>query len=84
MTDHSGDRELFETQYYQFDAKFKELLHPVIEQPLSRRSSRRSSLSGHSNQLPWSHVSSTHIKLPVIALRTFEGDACSWLHYKDT
>jgi len=29
-------------------------------------------------------VSSTHIKLLVIALPTFEGDACSWLHYRDT
>ena len=76
-TDHSGDRELFQTQYYQVEAKFSELLHPVIEQPLSRRSSPRSSLSGHSNQSPQSHVSSTHIKLPVIALPTFEGDACS-------
>jgi hypothetical protein len=29
-------------------------------------------------------VSSTHVKLPVIALPTFEGDACSWLHCRDT
>ena len=32
-TNHSDDRELFETQYYQFEAKFSELLHPVVEQP---------------------------------------------------
>jgi len=83
-TDHSGDRELFEAQYYQVEAKFSGLLHPLIEQPFSRRSSPRSSLSGHSNQSPRSHVSSTHIKLPVIALPTFECDACSWLHYRDT
>jgi hypothetical protein len=37
-TDHFADRELFETQYYQVKAKFNELLHPVVEQPLSRRS----------------------------------------------
>jgi len=60
-----------------------ELLHPVVEQPLSRCSSPRSSLSGHSNQSPRPHVSSTHIKLPVIALPTFNGDTCNWLHYRD-
>jgi len=27
---------------------------------------------------------SSHIKLPTIALPTFEGDTCSWLHYRDT
>ena len=51
-TDHVADRELFESQYYEFKAKFKELLHPVVEKPLSRCSSPRSSLSGHSNQSP--------------------------------
>jgi hypothetical protein len=76
-TDHFADRELFETHYYEVKAKFNELLHPVAEQPLSRRSSPRSSLSGHSNQSPRSHVSSTHIKLPVNALPTFGGDAVS-------
>ena len=60
--------ELFETQYYQVEAKFSEL-HPVIEQTLFRRSSPLSSLSGHSNQSPRSHVSSTHIKLPVMHCR---------------
>jgi hypothetical protein len=84
VTDHSDDRELFETQYYQVEAKFSELLHPVIEQPFSKRSSPRSSLSGHSNQSPRSHVSSTHIKLPVIALLTFNSDTCNWLHCRDT
>ena len=29
-------------------------------------------------------MSSTHIKLPVIALPTFDGDTCNWLHYRDT
>ena len=36
---HSDDRELFEKQYFEVKAKFNELLHPVVEQPLSRRSS---------------------------------------------
>jgi len=69
--DYSLDREEFENQYCQVEAKFNELLHPVVEQPFSRRSSPRNSLSGHSNQSAWSHVSSTHIKLPVIALPAF-------------
>jgi len=83
-TDHSDDRELFETHYYQVEAKFSELLHPVVEQPFSRCSSPRSSLSGQSNQSPRSHVSSTHNKLPVIALPTFDGNTCNWLHYRET
>jgi len=83
-TDHTGDRELFENQYFEVEAKFNELLHPVIDSPASRRSSPRSSLSGHSNNSSRSQVSSAHIKLPTIALPTFEGDTCSWLHYRDT
>jgi hypothetical protein len=34
--DHSGDRELFENQYYQVKAKFNELLHPVVDLPQPR------------------------------------------------
>ena len=70
-TDHFGDRELFENQYYEVKAKFNELLHPVMDPP-SRRSSPSSSLSGHSNHTPRSHTSSTHIKLLTITLPTFE------------
>ena len=80
--DYSLDRE-FENQYCQLQAKFNELLHPVVDRTLSRHSSR-SSLSEQSNQSPRSHVSSTHIKLPVTALPTFDGNACSWLDYRDT
>ena len=40
-TDHSGDRELFEKQYFEVKAKFNELLHPVVDRALSRRSSPR-------------------------------------------
>jgi hypothetical protein len=35
-TDHTGDRELFEFQYYHFEARFNELLHPVVDTPTSR------------------------------------------------
>jgi len=49
-TDHSDDQELFEKKYFDFKAKFSEHLHPITEQLLSRRSSPRSSLSGHSNR----------------------------------
>ena len=80
--DHTSDREDFENQYYQVEAKFNELLHPVVEPPLSRHSSPRSSLSGNSNNTRRSHVSS-HIKLPTIALPTFEGNTSSWLHFRD-
>jgi len=81
--DYSVDREEFENQDYQVEAKFNEILHPLMDPP-SRHSSPRSSLSGHRNHTPRSHTSSTHIKLPTIALPTFEGDTCSWLHYRDT
>jgi hypothetical protein len=72
--DHSGDRKLFENQYYQVEAKFNELQHPVVDPPRSRHSSPRSNLSGHNNTSPRSHASSAHIKLPVISLPTYEGD----------
>jgi hypothetical protein len=80
--DHSGDHELLENQYYQIEAKFNEL-NAVVDPPLSRRSSH-SILSGNSNQSPRSHVSSTHIKLQVIALPTFHGNSCNWLQFRDT
>jgi len=41
--DYSLDREEFENQYYQVEAKFNEILHPVMDPP-TRRSSPRSSL----------------------------------------
>ena len=63
--------------------KILDLLHPVVDPPLSRHSSPRTSRSGHSNNFQRSHTSSTHIKLPVNALPTFDGDTCSWLHFRD-
>ena len=41
-------------------------------------------MSGHSNHTPRSQTSNTHIKLPTIALPTFEIATCSWLHIRDT
>jgi len=82
-TDYLVDRQQFEVQYFEDKAKFNELLHPVMDPP-SRRSSPRRSLSGHSNHSLRSHTSSTQIKLPTIALPNFEGDTCSWLHFRDT
>jgi hypothetical protein len=82
-TDHSFDRQQFEDQYFEVKAKFNELLHPVVDPPSSRHNSPRSSLSGHNNSFPRSHASSSQIRLPVIALPTFEVDTCSWLHFRD-
>jgi hypothetical protein len=50
--DHSSDRESFENQYYQVEAKFTELLHSAIEPLQSRHSSPQSNVSSHSNQSP--------------------------------
>jgi hypothetical protein len=83
-TDHSGDRESFEDQYYQVEAKCNELLHPLLELPKSRQYSSEGSSSASRNNSPRSHSSSVHIKLPVISLPTFDGDSCSWLQYRDT
>jgi hypothetical protein len=81
--DYSVDREEFENQYCQVEAKFSEILHPAVDPPRSRHSSSHGSLSGHSNNSPRSHASSAYIKLPVISL-PFESDTCSWLHFRDT
>ena len=60
--DHTAYREEFENQYYQVEAKFNQILHPVVQTPLSTHSSPRSSLSGNSKNIPKSHIS-THIKI---------------------
>jgi len=75
-TDHTGDRESLERQYYEVKAKFSEVLHPVVELPRSRHSSTGSS--------PRSYNSSAHIKLPTIALPTFDCETCNWLQFRDT
>ena len=82
--DLSADRLQFEDQYFAVKAKFNELLHPAASPPLSRHSSSHSSSSRHTHVSADSHHSSTHIKLPVISLLTFDGETTSWLHYRDT
>jgi hypothetical protein len=82
--DHSGNRELFENQYNQVEAKLIELLRPVVELPQSRHSSLRSSSSERRNNSPRSNGSSVDIKLPVISLPTHDGETCSWPQYRDT
>jgi len=81
-TYYSVDRQQF-VDYFEVTIKLNEHLHRVVE-PRYRHSSPRSRLSGNSNNFPMSHVSSVQIKLPTIALPTFEGDTCSWLNYRDT
>jgi hypothetical protein len=75
--------ELFENQFYEVEARFHELLHPVVDPPLSRHSSTSSSLSEHNNS-PQSHVGSPNIKLPTTTLPTFDGETCKWLQFRDT
>ena len=84
--DHTPDRELFENQYYQVDAKFQELLHPVIESiPVSGHTSPHSSQSGRRNVTPHSR-NNMQVKLPVISLPTFDGELVtgftSEIHFK--
>jgi hypothetical protein len=80
--DHSVDRQQFGDQYFAVKAKFNVFLHSAVGPPLSRHSSSHSSSSGHSHVSPNSRHSSTHIKLPVISLPTFEDETTSWLHYR--
>ena len=77
-TDDTGDRELFENQYYQVEAKVNELLHPSVDSP--PRVNSPSGIPEHNSV----HGSNSHIKLPTIALTTLEGDTCNWLHFRDT
>ena len=69
--DHSADRLQIEDQYFAVKTKFNELLHTALSPPLSRHSFSHSSSSRHTHV---SHHSSTHMKLPVISLPTFEGE----------
>jgi hypothetical protein len=75
--DHTGDKELFENQYYQVQAKTSKLLQPVVELPQSRHNSSRSSSSDCRNTSPRSHGISVHIKLPLISLPAYELDTRS-------
>lgn len=77
--DYSEDRASFETQYFEVEAKFHELLHNIHSE--ADRSSDRSSSS---SSIRSTHSSSAQIRLPTIELPSFDGDACKWLHYRDT
>jgi hypothetical protein len=73
MTDQTADSELFETQYFQVEAKFCELFHPVSDSiPITEQPSPPSSQSARSNATPRSHI-----RLPTIALPTFYGETCN-------
>ena len=64
-TDHFGDRELFENQYYEFKAKFSELLHPVIDTIRSRNSTNTSQLHScffHLSADKWNIKTRFHMK----------------------
>jgi hypothetical protein len=78
-TDHTSDRELFENQYYEVEASFNELLHPVVDPP--RCNSPSSSFSEQAHSV---HSSSSHIRLSTIALPNFDGNTCRWLYFRDT
>jgi len=61
------------------EAKFTELLHPVVSTP------RSGSNSDNGSQRTWSKVSSnSHTRLPVISLPIFSGNVCDWPHSRDT
>jgi len=79
-SDHSIDRQQFEYQYFEVKARFTELLHPVVDLP--RCQSPIGSISDQAHSVHSNNTS--HIKLPTIALPTFTGDTCSWLHFRDT
>jgi hypothetical protein len=72
------DREAFEEQYYETKARFLELLHPIESPNVSDSSTELNVINSPSTR------GNTQIKLPTIALPTFSGDACKWLHLRDT
>jgi hypothetical protein len=84
--DYMHDHEQFQNQYFAVKVKINEPLHPLMSPPCSRHSSGSGShhsanLSNHTRS---SHSDNTHIKLSVIALPAFDGNVCSWLHFRDT
>jgi len=50
-TDHSGDRELFENQYYEVEARFIEILHPADTQGRSADNQGQSDNDSEAKQL---------------------------------
>jgi hypothetical protein len=55
-TDRTSDRESFEIQCFQVEARFTELLHAVIEPLHSRHRSPQSNVSSQSNQTRGVHI----------------------------
>jgi hypothetical protein len=80
MIDFSVDRQQFEEQYFDVKARFHELLHPAVDTEL-----RDSSPSGSGQGQTSPNASNRSlIKLPEIKLPLFSGNACNWLHFKNT
>lgn len=76
--DHTDDRASFETQYFEIEVKFHELLHNM------NSDTDRSSNHGSSNTTRSTHSSSAQIRLHTIEIPCFDGNVCKWLHYRDT
>jgi hypothetical protein len=77
--DCSNDTQVFEDQHYQIKARFHKLLHAG-----DSNNALDSSEEHNSSTASATHSSSAHIKLPTIKIPTFSGDACKWLHFRDT
>ena len=70
-SDHLGDREVFENQYYEVEAKFIELLHPADIQGRSADNQGQSdndSEHGSNHSLGVNCASKLYVKLPTIQL----------------
>jgi hypothetical protein len=72
--DQSGEREVFEGQYFEVKAKCNKMVHPVVNQSRFRHSSGSGS-SERRNTSPRLHGRSAHVKLPFISLPTYGGDS---------
>jgi hypothetical protein len=79
--DHFPDRESFKEQYFQVKSRFME--HLYANRPSSPNEAGNNA-SEHGSNAGSTHSNTVHIKLPPIALPSFNGDHCQWLNYKDT
>jgi len=86
-SDHLGDREVFENQYYEVEARFVELLHPADTQGRSADNQGQSdndSEHGSNHSLGVTHARHLQVKLPTIQLPSYDGTITTWLHFRDT